>query len=180
MEISDKSIVEQVKKGEVAAYSELVLRYQKPIFNLMFRFSQSTEEAAELTQDIFCTAFEKLSTFNHEKKFFPWLYTLAMNHGRDWKRKNRRSVDGLQHYTRHFSTETWSCEEHPLEKQEEVDQLFNALNKLPDEKREMLLLKYKKELSTRELGEIFGLSDSGVKMRISRALTTLQEILVKG
>lgn len=180
MEISDKSIVEQVKKGEVAAYSELVLRYDKTIFNLMFRFSHSTEEAAELTQDIFCTAFEKLSTFNDDKKFFPWLYTLAMNHGRDWKRKNRRSVVGLQHYTRHFSTERWSPEEHPLEKQEEVDQLFNALAKLPDEKREMLILKYKKELSTRELGEIFGLSDSGVKMRISRALATLQEILGKG
>ncbi|MFT5728466.1 MAG: RNA polymerase sigma-70 factor (ECF subfamily) [Desulforhopalus sp.] len=180
MEISDKSIVEQVKQGEVAAYSELVLRYQKPIFNLMFRFSQSTEEASELTQDIFCTAFEKLSTFKDDKKFFPWLYTLAMNHGRDWKRKNRRRADGLQHYTRHFSTETWAFTENPLEKQEEVDQLFNGLAKLSDEKREILLLKFKKELSTRELGEIFGLSDSGVKMRISRALATLQEVLGKG
>jgi RNA polymerase sigma-70 factor (ECF subfamily) len=58
--------------------------------------------------------------------------------------------------------------------------MFDALSKLPYEKREMLLLKYQKGLSIRELGEIFGLSDSGVKMRIHRAIANLQEMLGAG
>ncbi|BHH85656.1 RNA polymerase sigma factor [Desulforhopalus sp. 52FAK] len=177
MEISDSRIVEQVKKGEVQAYSELVLRYQKPIYNLMFRFSYSTEEAAELTQDVFCNAFEKIAGFKTDSPFFPWLYTLAMNHGRDWSRQNKYKADGLRNYTQHFTSNSSPSMLDKLELQQEIDQMFHAITKLPYEKREIILLKYNKGLSIRELGEIFSLSDSGVKMRIHRALAKLQEML---
>lgn len=177
MEISDGRIVEQVKKGEVQAYSELVLRYQKPIYNLMFRFCYSTEEAAELTQDVFCNAFEKLSGFKTDNSFFPWLYTLAMNHGRDWSRKKKYTTEGLRNYTQYFTSNSSPSMLDKLELQQEIDQMFDAITELPYEKRELLLLKYNKGLSIRELGEIFSLSDSGVKMRIHRALAKLQEML---
>ncbi|MFT5700052.1 MAG: RNA polymerase sigma-70 factor (ECF subfamily) [Desulforhopalus sp.] len=177
MKISDSCIVEQVRQGEAEAYSELVLRYKKPIYNLMFRFCYSTEEAAELTQDVFCNAFEKLSSFKTHRPFFPWLYTLAMNHGRDWKRQNYKKTEGLHNYSQILNNNIGPSEVDKLERKQEVDQVFLALSTLPDEKREMLLLKYKQDLTIRELGEIFGLSDSGVKMRIHRAIATLQDLL---
>jgi RNA polymerase sigma-70 factor (ECF subfamily) len=179
MEISDSCIVEQVKRGEVEAYSELVLRYQKPIYNLMFRFCHSTEDAAELTQDVFCNAFAKLSSFKPNKPFFPWLYTLAMNHGRDWVRRKSKNKEGLRNYSQNVMNTDIPSDQEKLERRQEVDQMFHALSTLPYEKREILLLKYHKDFSTRELGEIFGLSDSGVKMRIHRAITNLQDILRK-
>jgi RNA polymerase sigma-70 factor, ECF subfamily len=177
MEISDSYIVEQVKRGEVEAYSELVLRYKKPIYNLMFRVSQSQEEAAELTQDVFCNAFAKLSSFKSNKPFFPWLYTLAMNHGRDWSRKKNRHIEGIRSYSQTLMSNSLPTALDTLEKKQEVDQMFDALAELPYEKREMILLKYQQNLSTRELGEIFGLSESGVKMRIHRTIATLKDIL---
>jgi len=177
MEISDSSIVEQVKRGDVEAYSELVLRYKKPIYNLMFRFCNSTEESAELTQDVFCNAFAKLSSFKTHKPFFPWLYTLAMNHGRDWTRRKNKNVEGLRNYSQSLLSHNQPSDLEKLERSQEVDHMFSALSTLPYEKREILLLKYQKDLSNRELGEIFGLSDSGVKMRIHRAIANLQDIL---
>lgn len=179
MEISDSSIVEQVKGGEVEAYSELVLRYKKPIYNLMFRFCHSTEDAAELTQDVFCNAFAKLSSFKTHKPFFPWLYTLAMNHGRDWTRHKNKNLKGLRNYSQSLLNYNQPSDLEKLERSQEIDQMFCALSTLSYEKREILLLKYQKELSNRELGEIFGLTDSGVKMRIHRAIEKLQDILRK-
>lgn len=173
MEISDNHIVEQVKGGDVEAYSELVLRYQKPIYNLMYRFSYSTDEAAELTQDVFCNAFEKLSRFNSGKRFFPWLFTLALNIGRDWSRKNARNNRSLLVYRDSLAQNHDSLLTEKIEVQQQIDQMVAALRQLPVEKREILLLRYRQELSVRELAEIFSLSESGVKMRIHRALDTL-------
>lgn len=178
MENSDIFLVEQVKKGEVEAYSELVLRYQKPIYNLMFRFCHSTEDAAELTQDVFCNAFERLNGFRTSESFFPWLYTLAMNHGRDWSRKKKRKNDGFENYSRLLTQADHPSWTDNVEMQQEVDQLFLILSKMPCEKREILLLKFKSDLSIREIGEIFSLSDSAVKMRIQRAIKSLQELLI--
>ena len=66
MEISDNEIVKQVREGNVEAFSEIVLRYQKPVFNLMYRFSQSEHDATELTQDIFCK--QHFSIWGPQKK----------------------------------------------------------------------------------------------------------------
>lgn len=177
MENSDIFFVEQVQKGEVEAYSELVLRYQKPIYNLMFRFCHSTEDAAELTQDVFCNAFERLDHFETTKPFFAWLYTLAINHGRDWSRRNRKKSEGLENYSQLVTQNNRSLFTDQLEQQQEINQIFHELSNMEYEKREILLLKFKLDFSNREIGEVFNLSNSAVKMRIHRALATLRDLL---
>ena len=177
MDISDNHIVRQIKQGDIEAYSKLVQRYQKPIFNLMFRFSQSKIDAAELTQDIFCKAYEKLSSFQNDRNFFSWLYTLAMNHGRDHARQQERKRNGLRLYTDSMEQKNSSLPLEIVEKKQDIDKMFMALSKLPHEKREMLLLRYQQELPINQIGEIFNLSSSAVKMRIHRSLTLLQNQL---
>jgi RNA polymerase sigma-70 factor (ECF subfamily) len=177
MDISDNHIVTQIKQGDIEAYSELVQRYQKPVFNLMYRFSQSKTDAAELTQDAFCKAFEKLPGFQNDRKFFSWLYTLAVNHGKDFIRRQERKRDGIRLYTGNMEQENSSLPLEIVEKRQEIDKMFIALSRLPHEKREMLLLRYQQELSINELGEIFDLSSSAVKMRIHRSLALLQNQL---
>ncbi len=177
MDISDNLIVTQIKQGDIEAYSELVRRYQKPVFNLMYRFSQSKIDAAELTQDVFCKAFEKLPGFQNDRNFFPWLYTLAINHGKDFIRRQERKRDGIRLYTESMEQENSSLPMEIVEKRQEIDKMFIALSRLPHEKSEMLLLRYQQELSINELGEIFDLSSSAVKMRIHRSLALLQNQL---
>lgn len=177
MEISDNKIVEQVVKGDTEAYAELVQRYQKIIYNLMFRISSSSDDAAELTQEVFFTAYKKLGSFRSEKNFFPWLYTLAMNRGRDWRRKNTKEWQGLQKYSGEIFDLATPAATDKIEKRQEIEKLAGALVTLPSDTREMVLLRYKHEVSIKELSEIFSLSQSGIKMRIHRALQTLHDSL---
>jgi RNA polymerase sigma-70 factor (ECF subfamily) len=139
MELSDNQTVRQVKKGDIEAYSEIVARYQKRIFNLMYRFSWSKADAAELTQDVFCKAFERLASFKNDRQFFPWLYTLAMNHGRDWSRQQAKKRDGLRLYADSLKQEDWSFATKTIEKRQEIAQMLKAISNLPHEKRELLL-----------------------------------------
>ena len=177
MEISDNHIVEQVRQGDVEAYAELVQRYQKCIFNLMYRFSYTRGDAAELTQDVFCKAYEKLNSFQNNRTFFPWLYTLAVNHGREWSRKQERKKNGIQLYTDSLTSEELLLPLDIVEKKQELVEMFTALDQLPYEKREILLLRYQQELSIADIAKIFDLSHSAVKMRISRSLAILQHQL---
>jgi len=80
-------IVRHVLEGDVQAFELLVLRYQKPIYNLAFRATASEDSAADLTQEAFAKAYERLERFDRSKRFFPWLYTIAVNVVRDHLRK---------------------------------------------------------------------------------------------
>lgn len=177
MDISDSDIIKHIRQGDIEAYAKLVERYQKPIFNLMYRFSESEVDAAELTQDVFCKAFEKLASFHNNKSFFTWIYTMAMNHGKDWVRRQGRKRDGLQLYAASLELEETSPPMEVSEKRQEISNMFTALSKLPPKKREILLLRYQQELSIGELAEVFNLSSSAVKMRIHRSLALLQDQL---
>jgi len=175
---SDEELVLQVLQGDAQSYGRLVERYERPVFNLLFRFCRSELEAADLSQEVFLCVYERLASFDHRRKFFPWLYTLAMNKGRDWQRGNsrqRRKLNELQWDKP--AIDTGSEQEHQLLVQEEIDGLYGALDTLVDETRELVLLRYQQELSIRDLSEIFGLSESAVKMRIARALERMKSVL---
>ena len=85
---SDKAIIRRVLKGEVQLFAKIVERYERPIYNLMFRYCRSEQEAADMSQDVFLRSYDRLASFNEDKKFFPWLYTLAVNRANDWYRSN--------------------------------------------------------------------------------------------
>lgn len=176
MEKSDNTLIQQIKDGEAEVFAELVQRYNRPVYNLMFRFCRSHEEAGELTQEVFCRAYEKLADFGGDK-FFSWLYTLAFNYGRDWQRNTRRNIRKRAAYQQNANVEQPLFPEEIAERNEEISRVNRALTELSHESREILLLRFKRELSIREIAAIFSLSESGVKMRIHRALPVLQHIL---
>ena len=90
----DGEIVELVLRGNRDAFGILVRRYQGSIYNLMYRMCRSSEDAADLAQEAFIKAYEKLETFKTDKRFFPWLYAIGLNHARDYSRK-RKLITGL-------------------------------------------------------------------------------------
>lgn len=177
---TDNRIVELVRRGEVESYAVLIRRYDKRIYNLMFRFCLSRNEAAELTQEVFCKAFEKLQSFQNGRNFFSWLYTLAMNHGRDWARQQQRKRHENILLSREMSRGHIAFPAEIVEKKQEIDRLFAVLATLPVDKREILLLRYQQELSLEEIADIFTLSTGAVKMRIRRAIDLLQELYNEG
>ena len=178
-EITDETLVTKVLQGETEAFAFIVDRYKVQIYNLMYRFGDTSEDAADMTQEVFCKAFERLNQYQKRNQFFSWLYTLALNHARDWTKKKNSRQRSLARFSAEFGKNEASPVHFSLEANQEKDSLFKALATLPDDRREMVLLRYRHERSIRELAEIFKISESAVKMRLHRALEDLRSILKK-
>ena len=74
-----QDLIARVCRGEQTAFAVLVDAYAKPIFNLAFRMTGNHQDADDLAQETFLRAYQKLNRFDSEKKFFTWLYTIALN-----------------------------------------------------------------------------------------------------
>lgn len=175
---TDETLVYLILKGETQLFEQIIERYEWPIYNLMYRYCRSEQEAADLTQDVFLRVFDRLSSFNRRKRFFSWLYALAVNRANDWHRRvaiNRKKLNEL-----HWDPpepEVNSDQEEKMVAQEEVNNLYKSLDELPDTTREMILLRYKQELPFFEIADIFNVSESAVKMRVARGLTKIKDLL---
>jgi len=178
MERTDREIVKLVLAGKIGMYAVLVQRYHRQIFNLMYRYSHEDQDAADLTQDVFLRAYEQLGNYQPDRSFFPWLYSLAINRATDWcrwrtVRRNKHHLITPEKPDSFSHTE----QEQLLENREQAEQLQAALCRLPDATREILLLRYKEELSISEVAHAFRLSESAAKMRISRGLKDLRKLM---
>mgnify|MGYP001547139136 CR=1 FL=1 len=175
---TDQTLVRKVIQGETQLFAEIVERYQRPVYNLMYRYCRSEQEAADLSQDVFLRTFDRLASYNQNKSFFPWLYALAVNRANDWYRNNsliRKRLSELQWEAPVI--DSISEQEKSLLSQEVVSNLYEALDELSDISREMVLLRYRQELQISEIADIFDVSESAVKMRIARGLIKLKTVL---
>jgi RNA polymerase sigma-70 factor (ECF subfamily) len=176
----DQHVIRAILDGDVNAYAVLVARYQKPIYNLMFRMSGSAADAADLAQETFIKAYEQLHRFREGKTFFPWLYTIGLNHCKNFlhRRKSRQDVStedceldgGLDYPSKH---------EERLLAQLDFEQLREALGQLPIDYREALILRYHEELALEDVAVALEISLSCAKMRVHRGLKKLREMLEK-
>lgn len=178
MNVPDEEIVEAVLQGERDLFGVLVSRYQKPVFNLMLRYAEGEEQAADLTQDTFLRAFDQLWKFQKGRRFFPWLYTIGVNLAKDWSRKSINHREQLVQYRIEQVVENEQRQDIHKEK-ENVDFINNALARLPADDREILILRYRHECSIREVAQVFRISESAAKMRLKRGLARLQESSMK-
>jgi RNA polymerase sigma-70 factor (ECF subfamily) len=176
--LDDEEAVAAILAGEVNAYAALVLRYQRPIFNLMCRMTGSQEDARDLAQETFIKAYEKLSYFQTGKRFFPWLYAIGLNHARNFLRKNKSSK-GLNQDIWGYPSESDSPggEEERLCLRLDSQKLKQALQEIPLGYREALILYYHEELPMEAVATALSLSLSGAKMRVHRGLKKLRGIL---
>ncbi len=179
MEAADDEIVKQVLGGSRNRYRFLVSRYERQIFNLMFRYSHNDDDAADLTQEVFVKAYSRLDQYRYDDRFFSWLYALAVNLARDWYRKRCRSQELCTELVDNELKVPGSVsrQEEGLERSEEIKFLEDALGQLSHRNREMVILRYQQERSIKEIVEIFDMGESAVKMRLSRALKQLRKII---
>ena len=179
MEISDETLVTMVLQGNTEAFASIVDRYKVQIYNLMYRFSNTREDAADMTQEVFCRAFTRLDQYQTRSRFFSWLYTLALNYAKDWSKKKKNRSRKLARFSQEKVVDEASSAQAALEADQEERRLHTALESLPDDRREMVLLRYRHERPIKELAEIFDISESAVKMRLQRTLEELRNKLKK-
>ena len=175
MASGEETLIYEILSGDVNAYALLVKRYEKPVFNLMLRMTGSEPDAVDLTQETFVRAYEKLEKFNPSAPFFPWLYTMGLNLARDFLRRARRAP--IESYESENSLSVEFDQDDRLAEQIDIQQVQEALQTLPVDYREALLLRFHEELSINEVAQVLGLSPSGAKMRIHRGLLKLRQLL---
>ena len=170
-------------------FDALVVLYQKKIFNAIYRFIGDYEEATDLTQETFISAFKHYDRFRGDSKVFTWLYQIARNlcinrvRQRERQRSLRiesldqpRDLDDEEGMTREIADSS-QAPHTLLEKKELQQRLRAAVEALPPDYREVVLLREYHNLSYNEIVEATGLTLENVKTRLSRARAMLRRKL---
>lgn len=174
-ESREAEIIREVLLGDAQAFEALVRKYQGPVYNLMLRHVGNIDTAADLSQEAFTRAYQRLETFKAGKRFFPWLYSLSLNVARDFLRKKGRDI----HVFMENASVMVRDEDRPdtqatLDDHLDGGKAFEMVMQLDEKYREALILRYKYEFSIEEIANALEITISGAKMRVSRGLDMLR------
>src|SRR5688572_19289416 len=98
----DSALVERYLAGEMAAFDELMIRYERQIYRVCYRFVDNREDAMDLAQEVFIKAFEHLTSFRRESSLKTWLYRIAINHCINHVKKHSQEFVEVSEYTGSF------------------------------------------------------------------------------
>lgn len=179
MERDEPRIIEAVLQGAADQFRVLVERYQKPIYSLMLRLTGSVPTAEDLTQDAFTQAYAKLHTFRQDRRFFPWLYTIAVNRARDHLRRRgiRQSLFEAEEPENPAADPDGHTCAARADCVTEVGRVAAAMERLPGGYREPLLMYYREGFTVKEIAGALRLSVTAVKVRIHRGRELLRQAL---
>jgi len=178
----DRRLIAECLGGQRDAFGELVSRYQARLYNAALRLVQSPDDAADVVQDAFLSAFQALHTFKGDAEFFTWLYRIAFNTAISLKRKKRPTTSLETH-----KGETGIDPDDPseyvkpgaaIERTEDEQQLSDAIARLSPEHREVLLLKDIEGLKYEDIAELLGVPIGTIRSRLHRARLELRDLLV--
>src|SRR5947209_10995643 len=180
IELDDQHLVQASKLGDQEAVSQLVLRYQRRIFNLVYRMVQHYEEASEITQDAFLAAWQGLPSFRGDARFSTWLYRIAYNCS--LKQLEQRKRDNTLQLAMQAEQVMNSIgqEEHvddALETHARQALVHEHLSKLPAKYRIVLVLRHLQEMTYEEMAEILTMPIGTIKTHLFRARNLLKERL---
>jgi RNA polymerase sigma-70 factor (ECF subfamily) len=182
--IEDNRVIERVRAGERNAFRLLVERHQDAVYSLVLRLVRSPDLAEELAQEAFVRAFASLQEFRGASRFRTWVMQIAVNLVRDRRRAEGRrpvlvSIDELRDRAENrsvpFNISPTPDPELSLANEELTSQLESAVGKLPEDYREVFLLKHVEGLSYEEIAAMTGVSIGALKVRAHRARTRLRE-----
>ena len=175
----DAQLVEAALAGDRDAFGLLVERYQDRLFNTLARYLGNRADAGDVLQDALVKAFVKLRTFRGASQFYTWLYRIAMNTAISAGRRSRPniSVDQLKDQGGGEPVDPCGGPDEGIVGQEKIEQVQSALNELPDDSRQILVLREFEECSYQAISEILGLPVGTVRSRLFRARTMLRDRL---
>lgn len=187
-EISDEALMIRYQRGERVALTLLVRRHQTPLFNFALRQLGAPQQAEDVVQEAFVRVVQKAGEFKHEARFTTWVYTITRNLCIDQLRKRAlrrhasldapRSSDEGEGPTLGEQTEdSRASVEREATGNELRDRIAKAVETLPDDQREVFLMREMSNLPFKEIAEIVGVPENTVKSRMRYALERLQQAL---
>lgn len=180
-ERDDAQLVRASKHGDQDAFALLVQRYQRRIFNLVFRMLQNYEEASETTQEAFLAAWQGLPSFRGEARFPTWLYRIAYNcclRQLELRKRDKALQTAMQaeQFLEFINKEKQA--EDTIEMHDQQDLVRTNLNQLPAKYRIVLILRHLQEMTYEEMADILRMPIGTIKTHLFRARNLLKERLL--
>ena len=183
----DAALLERLRAGDEAAFEELVRAYSGRLLAVARRFLSSEEDARDAVQDAFLSAFRSLDRFEGNARLSTWLHRIVVNASlmklRTRRRKPERSIDELLprfledgHMAQ--PAVTWRATgESEVERKETRELVLRSIEQLPENYRNVLMLRDIEGLDTEETAQVMGISPNAVKTRLHRARQALRGLL---
>ena len=186
--LPDADVVRLAQQGREAAFRELVARYERPVFSLVFRMVRDRETAEDLAQDAFIKVLNHIDKYSPEFKFSSWLFKIANNVAIDWMRRKRLdtvSLDGSPHAASAAEVEATTFDVaarqesalDELEARELGTAIERAIATLRPEYRSCIMLRHVEGRSYEEIAQTLDLPLGTVKTYIHRARHELRRAL---
>lgn len=186
---SDEALMSLLVRGEEMALTELVQRYQNEVFRFCYHYLRDIEMAKDAVQEVFLRLYIARDRYDTEKSFKPWILCIARNLClNELKRQKLVHFETFEGYIENQNRENKEEKEGintprtltPLEQliiKEKQKVLWEELNNLPEEAREIVVLRYFEKLHARDIAEIMGSTEGAIRTRLHRVLKYLKERL---
>jgi RNA polymerase sigma-70 factor, ECF subfamily len=186
----DALLIEQFRRGDVAAAGQLIGKYQNRIYNVVLKICADPDDAAELTQETFVKILENLGKFEGRSSFYTWAFRIAVNLTLNYCQRNAklavRSLDTeaeqyggrAKQALKELLSDDSSPDPEALAQNRELHEIaMVALNKLDEAQKAVLVLRDIEGMSYARIAEVLGINVGTVRSRLSRARAKLRDIL---
>jgi RNA polymerase sigma-70 factor (ECF subfamily) len=182
--LTDEELVARSRTGDTESFNQLVRRWERQIFALAYRTLGREEDARDVTQETFLRAFRALPGFKGDAKFSSWLYRIALNLCRDWMRRDRRAPmvdvpEGVEIHELAADKQEVASVEDLAARAELSAAVAAAMEQLPAEQRNAIILKEYQGLTFQEVAELMNCPLSTAKTRLYQGLTLLRRYLAE-
>lgn len=168
---ADLELVESVRAGDKAAFSELVRRHQKALLRMVMRFTHDLEVAEEVVQDAFIKAYEKIAGFEGRSSFKSWLYQIAINTAKNTIRSGREQNMGIDN----LEVSVQASQEGGMVRRDISKFLQAQIDELPARQRTAVVLRIYEDLSFQEIAEMMECPCDTAKANFRHGLLKIRE-----
>ena len=168
-------------------FEYLLDKYEKSIYNLILRLVDNPEEAADLTQDVFISAYRNATSFRNDSSEYTWLYRIAVNHCKNrfkqmFRQKTKETVslneiEGCYESSEPLAAAKVSTPWESLDNKELRRHIERAIISLPYDYKVLIILRDMQGLSYLEIADILGVSSNVIRTKLARARAALRNIL---
>ncbi len=170
---ADAMLVDRYLGGDMSAFDELMIRYERQIYRVCYRFVENRDDAKDLAQEIFIKAFEHLPSFRRESSLKTWLYRIAMNHCINHVKKHSHEFVEVNEFTGSVPPSI----QKRLEDEEQRALFHRLVKRLPPKQKAILEMRVNEQLSYDEIARMSGRSVSTIKASVFFALEKLKKLV---
>jgi len=178
-QLTDNALMLKVKSGDLDKLGLLYERHKKRLFGFFYNMNGNVSVSEDLVQNVFMRMMKYKHTFTGEGSFAAWMFRTARNVNHDHYRKHKKEANQADITSVAYRLEDEQGLDSKMDKKDEVSQLNRAMQKLPPEKREVLVLSKYKGIKFSEIGGILGCSEGAAKVKAHRALNDLRTIFLQ-